>query len=194
MYLIQPEETSAMWMKPSFPSYSSSLTNAPKFLTFDTEQTTSPPSSGHSYSRPRASGSLVHLDELELLRPDPPALVRLLARLAPIAEVDPLRRLLAPLWLRPGEASVPCGDPPEPSLAGAKLGAGPGLHPLDLQLHVLVAVGAIPSDHMGYFHRIGARAALHRGTAIKGLRGLPRRRVAHTSFSRRDRSESLEGL
>src|SRR2546428_219769 len=49
MYLIQPLLTSAIWMKPSLFSYSSSVTKAPKFLTLDTEQTTSSPSSGQSY-------------------------------------------------------------------------------------------------------------------------------------------------
>src|SRR5256712_5195892 len=50
MYLIQPELTSAMWMKPSLLSYSSKVTKAPKFFTFVTVQTTSSPSSGHSYA------------------------------------------------------------------------------------------------------------------------------------------------
>src|SRR3989441_5750400 len=50
MYLIQPELTSAMWMKPSLLSYSSRVTKAPKFFTFVTVQTTSSPSSGHSYA------------------------------------------------------------------------------------------------------------------------------------------------
>src|SRR2546426_7317628 len=49
MYLIQPLLTSAIWMKPSLLSYSSRVTRAPKFLTLDTEQTTSSPSSGQSY-------------------------------------------------------------------------------------------------------------------------------------------------
>src|SRR2546422_8913548 len=50
MYLIHPLETSATWMKPSLPSYSSRVPKAPKFFTFLTVQTTSSPSSGHSYS------------------------------------------------------------------------------------------------------------------------------------------------
>src|SRR6266567_1877163 len=44
MYLIHPDDTSAMWMNPSLLSYSSRVTNAPKFLTLDTVHTTpSPP-------------------------------------------------------------------------------------------------------------------------------------------------------
>src|SRR5438067_13457350 len=34
MYLIQPQATSPMWMKPSLLSYSSRVTKAPKFFTF----------------------------------------------------------------------------------------------------------------------------------------------------------------
>src|SRR5437870_2672207 len=142
MYLIQPELTSAMWMKPSLFSYSSRVTKAPKFFTFVTVQTTSSPSSGHSYawravfasaitrgppgsrlgprpSRPSASRSLVHLHELELLRADAGPLVGLLALAATEAEMDLFRRLLATLGLRAGEATVPGRDPPEPPLARA---------------------------------------------------------------------------
>src|SRR5437867_1466952 len=212
MYLIHPLDTSATWMNPSFPSYSSRVPNAPKFFTLWTVQTTSSPSSGHSYSprfpaftprppgprpaprpsRPSASrgsprtpgtgrrsrggrrqsarcrsprisrggtsrsaggSSLVDLHELELLRPPGGPLVGLLALLAPVPEMDPLRGLLAALRLRPREPAVPAAHPPEPPLAPPHLRPRPVLHTLDLELRVLVAVGAVAHDYTRHFHR-----------------------------------------
>src|SRR5437899_2899290 len=200
MYLIQPELTSSMWMKPSLFSYSSRVTKAPKFFTFVTVQTTSSPSSGHSYawravfasaitrgppgsrlgprpSRPSASrpwrrrlgttpcwrrgrrrsarcrnprtspggtgswasGSLVDLHELELLRADARPLVGRVAFPAAEAEMDLLRRLLASLGLRAGEAAVPGRHAPATPLPGPELGPRAVLHPPDFQLSVRLA-------------------------------------------------------
>src|SRR5881628_493665 len=226
MYLIQPELTSAMWMKPSLLSYSSRVTKAPKFFTFVTVQTTSSPSSGHSYawravfasaitrgppgsrlgprpsrplaSRPSrrrpgrarcsrrgrrrsarcrnprtspggtgswASGSLVHLHELELLRADAGPLVGLLAFAAAEAEMDLFGRLLATLRLRAGEAAVPGRDPPEPPLPGPELGPRAVLHSLDLELDVLVAEGTVTADTLGHLHG-GATEHRYRGELL----------------------------
>src|SRR2546428_960100 len=226
MFLIQPELTSAMWMKPSLFSYSSRVTKAPKFITFATVQTTSSPTSGHSYacravfasaitrgppgsrlgprpSRPSASrpwrrslgttrcsrrgrrrsarcrnprscpggtgswasGSLVHLHELELLRADARPLVGLLAFPAAEAEMDLFRRLLATFGLRAGEATVPGRDPPEPPLARPELGPRAVLHPLDLELHVLVAERTVTADTLGHLHG-GATEHRYRGELL----------------------------
>src|SRR5213592_2343120 len=213
MSLIHPELTSAMWMNPSLFSYSSRVTKAPKFFTFATVQTTSSPSSGHSYawravfasaitrgppgsrlgprpSRPSASrpwrrrlgtaqcsrrgrrrsvrcrnprtspggtgswtsGSLVHLHELELLRADAGSLVGLVAFPASEAEMDLLRGLLASLGLRAGEAAVAGRDPPEPPLARPEFRPRAVLHPLDLELDVLVAERTVTADTLGHLH------------------------------------------
>src|SRR6058998_3631032 len=226
MYLIQPELTSAMWMKPSLFSYSSRVTKAPKFFTFVTVQTTSSPSSGHSYasravftsaitrgppgsrlgprpcrpsaSRPSrrrpgrarcsrrgrrrsarcrnprtspggtgswASGSLVDLHELELLRADAGPLVRLVAFPAAEAEMDLLRRLLASLGLRAGEAAVPGRHAPEPPLPGPELGPRAVLHPLDFELSVRVAERTITADTLGHLHG-GATEHRYRGELL----------------------------
>src|SRR2546422_2330877 len=220
MYLIEPEVTSAMWMKPSLFSYSSRVTKAPKFFTFATVQTTSSPSSGHSYacravfasaitrgppgsrlgprpSRPSASrpwrrrlgttrcsrrgrrrsarcrnprtrpggtgswasGSLVHLHELELLRADARPLVGLLAFLAAESEMDALRGLLAALWLRSWEASVPRRHAPESPLTGTEFGPRAVLDPLDFELDVLVAERAVTANTLGHLH--GGRTERH---------------------------------
>src|SRR5947209_15665871 len=226
MYLIQPELTSAMWMKPSLFSYSSRVTKAPKFFTFVTVQTTSSPSSGHSYasravftsaitrgppgsrlgprpcrpsaSRPSrrrpgrarcsrrgrrrsarcrnprtspggtgswASGSLVDLHELELLRADAGPLVGLLAHRAPEPEMDPLRGLLAAFRLRAGEAAVAGRDAPESPLARAKLGPRTVLDPLDLQLAMRVAEGTVTANTLGHLHG-GATERRYRGELV----------------------------
>src|SRR5881409_101502 len=226
MYLIQPELTSAMWMKPSLLSYSSRVTKAPKFFTFVTVQTTSSPSSGHSYawravfasaitrgppgsrlgprpsrplaSRPSrrrpgrarcsrrgrrrsarcrnprtspggtgswASGSLVDLHELELLRADARPLVRLVAFPAAEAEMDLLRRLLASLGLRAGEAAVPGRDASESPLPGPELGPRAVLHPLDFELSVRVAERTVTADTLGHLHG-GATEHRYRGELL----------------------------
>src|SRR2546426_8834524 len=226
MYLIQPELTSAMWMKPSLFSYSSRVTKAPKFFTFVTVQTTSSPSSGHSYasravftsaiprgppgsrlgprpcrpsaSRPSrrrpgrarcsrrgrrrsarcrnprtspggtgswASGSLVDLHELELLRADAGPLVGLLAHGASEPEMNPLRGLLAAFRLRAGEAAVAGRDAPESPLARAKLGPRAVLDPPDLQLAMRVAERTVTANTLGHLHG-GATERRYRGELV----------------------------
>src|SRR6266516_3865166 len=66
--------------------------------------------------------------------------------------MDAFRRLLAALGLRTREAAVPRRDASEPALAGAELRARAVLHPLDLQLGVLVAEGAVTADTLGHLH------------------------------------------
>src|SRR5437879_5886700 len=226
MYLIQPQLTSAMWMKPSLLSYSSRVTKAPKFFTFVTVQTTSSPSSGHSYawravfasaitrgppgsrlgprpcrpsaSRPSrrrpgrarcsrrgrrrsarcrnprtspggtgswASGSLVDLHELELLRADAGPLVGLVAFPAAEAEMDLLRRLLASLGLRAGEAAVPGRHAPEPPLPGPEFGPRAVLHPLDFELSVRVAEWTVTAYTLRHLHG-GATEHRYRGELL----------------------------
>src|SRR2546428_8180416 len=226
MYLIQPELTSAMWMKPSLLSYSSRVKKGPKFFTFVTVQTTSSPSSGHSYawravfasaitrgppgsrlgprpSRPSASrpsrrrpgrarcsrrgrrrsarcrnprtypggtgswasGSLVHLHELELLRADAGPLVRLVAFPAAEAETDLLRRLLASLGLRAGEAAVPGRDASEPPLPGPELGPRAVLHPPAFKPSVRVAERTVTADTLRHLHG-GATEHRYRGELL----------------------------
>src|SRR5436309_1474155 len=99
MYLIQPELTSAMWMKPSLFSYSSRVTKAPKFFTFVTVQTTSSPSSGHSYA-----------------------------------------------WRAVFASAITRGPP------GSRLGPRAVLHPLDLELDMLVAERTVTADTLGHLH------------------------------------------
>src|SRR2546428_738721 len=120
MYLIQPELTSAMWMKPSLFSYSSRVTKAPKFFTFATVQTTSSPSSGHSYACRGA-------------------------------------------W---GAAADHRGAPPRhPPLARPEFGPRAVLHPLDLELDVLVAERTVTADTLGHLHG-GATEHRYRGELL----------------------------
>src|SRR5439155_3390966 len=60
--------------------------------------------------------------------------------------------LLASLGLRAGEAAVPGRDPPEPALARPELRPRAVLHPLDLELDVLVAERTVPADTLGHLH------------------------------------------
>src|SRR6266508_6394487 len=76
----------------------------------------------------------------------------LLALPAAEPQMDPFRRLLAALGLRAREAAVPRRHASDPSLAGAELRARAVLHPLDLQLGVLVAEGAVTADTLGHLH------------------------------------------
>src|SRR6266498_1725742 len=66
--------------------------------------------------------------------------------------MDPFRRLLAALGLRAREAAVPRRHASKPALAGAELRTRAVLHPLDLQLGVLVAEGAVTADTLGHLH------------------------------------------
>src|SRR5712664_4088866 len=101
-----------------------------------------------------ASGSLVDLHELELLRADPGALMGLLAFAAAEPQMDPLRRLLTTLGLRPREAPVPGRDAAESSLSGPEFRPRSILHALDFELHVLVAEGTVTADTLGHLHGI----------------------------------------
>src|SRR5437879_10604446 len=79
--------------------------------------------------------------------------------------MDLLRRLLATLGLRTGEAAVPGRDPPEPPLARPKFGPRAVLHPLDLELDVLVAERTITADTLGHLHG-GATEHRYRGELL----------------------------
>src|SRR5256712_2841670 len=81
------------------------------------------------------------------------------------AEMDLFRRLLATLGLRAGEAAVPGRDPPEPPLARPELGPRAVLHPLDLELNVLVAEGTVTADTLGHLHG-GATEHRYRGELL----------------------------
>src|SRR5712691_10570906 len=80
-------------------------------------------------------------------------------------EMDLFRRLLASLGLRAGEAAVPGRDPPEPPLARPELGPRAVLHPLDLELDVLVAEGTVTADTLGHLHG-GATEHRYRGELL----------------------------
>src|SRR5437899_5160922 len=81
------------------------------------------------------------------------------------AEMDLFRRLLATLGLRAWEAAVPGRDPPEPPLARPELGPRAVLHPLDLELNVLVAEGTVTADTLGHLHG-GATEHRYRGELL----------------------------
>ncbi len=73
-------------------------------------------------------------------------MVGLSTLLATVPDVYALCGLLA-TRLGSGEAPVPPGGPPEAALTGPKLAAGPVSDPLDLEVRVVPAVGAIsPND------------------------------------------------
>src|SRR3989449_10911915 len=79
--------------------------------------------------------------------------------------MDFFRRLLATLGLRAWEAAVPGRDPPEPPLARSELGPRAVLHPLDLELNVLVAEGTVTADTLGHLHG-GATEHRYRGELL----------------------------
>src|SRR5206468_6392539 len=106
-----------------------------------------------------------HLHELELLRGDARAVVGLVAFSASEAEMDLLRRLLASIGLRAGESAVPGRDPPEPALARPELRPRAVLHPLDLELDVLVAEGTVTADTLEHLHG-GATEHRYRGELL----------------------------
>src|SRR5207249_3402759 len=88
----------------------------------------------------------------EVLRADARPLVGLVAFPASEAEMDLLRGLLASLGLRAGEAAVAGRDPPEPPLARPEFRPRAVLHPLDLELDVLVAERTVTADTLGHLH------------------------------------------
>src|SRR6058998_4457822 len=81
------------------------------------------------------------------------------------AEMDLFGRLLATLRLRAREAAVPGRDPPEPPLARPELGPRAVLHPLDLELNVLVAERTVTADTLGHLHG-GATEHRYRGELL----------------------------
>src|SRR5206468_10587894 len=101
----------------------------------------------------------------ELLRADAGPLVGLLTFAAAEAEMDLFGRLLATLRLRAGEATVPGRDPPEPPLPGPELGPRAVLHPLDLELDVLVAERTVTADTLRHLHG-GATEHRYRGELL----------------------------
>src|SRR5467141_2365152 len=79
--------------------------------------------------------------------------------------MDLFGRLFATLGLRAREASVPGRDPPEPPLARPELGPRAVLHPLDLELDVLVAERTVTADTLGHLHG-GATEHRYRGELL----------------------------
>jgi hypothetical protein len=110
----------------------------------------------------------VDLHELELLGADPGPLVGLVAFSAAEPQMDPLRRLLSTLRLRTREAPIPRRDASEPSLPGPQFRARPILHPLDFELHVLVAEGAVTTDTLGHLHGRRPNIEKERLVLLKG--------------------------
>src|SRR6059036_4264106 len=79
--------------------------------------------------------------------------------------MDLLRRLLASLGLRAGEAAVPGRHAPEPPLPGSEFGPRAVLHPLDFELSVRVAERTVTADTLGHLHG-GATEHRYRGELL----------------------------